>query len=67
MALDLKKAALAIGEDTLKAVIKDIVRPFAEQKIIESPNQYDNLLLPFLDQLETALLQAVDKIDGEQG
>lgn len=67
MALDLKKAGLNIGEDLIKAVVKDIVRPFAEQKIQESENKIDDILLPFLDQLEAALLAAADKIDGEVG
>lgn len=67
MALDLKKAGLNIGEDLIKAVVKDVVRPFAEQKIQESENKIDDILLPFLDQLEAALLAAADKIDGEVG
>lgn len=67
MALDLKKAGLNIGEDLIKAVVKDVVRPFAEQKIQESENKIDDILLPFLDQIEAALLAAADKIDGEEG
>lgn len=67
MALDLKKAGLSIGEDVAKAVIKDIVRPFAAEYIAKSENKIDDLLLPFLDQLETALLNMADKIDGEEG
>lgn len=63
----MKKAGLNIGEDLIKAVVKDIVRPFAEQKILESENKIDDILLPFLDQLEAALLAAADKIDGEVG
>lgn len=67
MAVDIKKAGLNIAEDTVKAVIKNIVRPYAEQYIVESENKIDDVLLPFLDQLETALGGLVDKIDSEVG
>jgi len=67
MALDLKQAGLSIGEDTIKAVVKDIVRPFAAEYIAKSENKIDDLLLPFLDQLEAALLGLADKIDGQEG
>lgn len=65
--LDLKKAGLNIAEDLVKNVVKDIVRPYAEKYISDSPNKIDDILLPFLDQLEAALLAAADKIDGEVG
>lgn len=65
--LDLKKAGLNIAEDLVKNVVKDIVRPYAEKYIADSSNKIDDILLPFLDQLEAALLAAADKIDGEVG
>lgn len=67
MAFDIKKAGLNIAENTVKEVIRDIVRPFAEEYIQKSENQIDNILLPFLDQLEAGLVQLADKIDGEVG
>jgi hypothetical protein len=67
MALDIKKAALNMGEDLAKNVIKNIVRPYAEEYILASPNKIDDLLLPFLDNLEAALMAAMDKIDGDVG
>lgn len=67
MGLDLKKAGLSIAEDTVKAVLKDIVRPFAAEYIAASGNKIDDLILPFLDQLELALLDLADKMDGEKG
>ena len=66
MGLDIKKAGLNIAEDTAKAVVKNIVRPYAAQYILESENKIDDVLLPFLDQLEKALLDLTDKIDGEK-
>lgn len=66
MAVDLKKAGLSIAEDTIKAVLKDVVRPFAEEYILKSETKLDDAILPFLDELEAALLQLADKLDGEQ-
>lgn len=65
--LDLKKAGLNIGEDVVKAVISKVVKPYAEQYIVASPNKIDDVLLPFLGSLEAALLEQADKIDGEVG
>jgi hypothetical protein len=67
MALDYKKVALDLGEDVVKRVIKDIVRPFAEAYVLSSPNKLDDTLLLFMGQLEKALLDLADKIDGEAG
>lgn len=67
MALDIRKAGLSIAEDTVKAVIKDIVRPYAADYILKSENKIDDILLPFLDQLEVALTNLADQIDGEKG
>ena len=65
MGVDIKKAGLNIAEDTVKAVIKNIVRPYAEDYVLKSENKIDDILLPFLDQLEKALVDLTDKIDGE--
>lgn len=67
MAVDLKKAALGIGEDAIVRVVKEIVRPVAEQMIKDSENKFDDMALPFLDQLEGAVLKLVDQVDGEEG
>lgn len=65
MAVDIKKAGLNIAEDTVKAVIKNIVKPYAQDYVLASENKVDDIILPFLDQLEAALLGFADKIDGE--
>lgn len=67
MALDYKQVALNLGEDVVKRVIKDVVRPFAEAYVLSSPNKLDDILFPFMGQLEAALLDIADKIDGEKG
>jgi regulator of PEP synthase PpsR (kinase-PPPase family) len=62
---DIKKIGLNLSEDVVKVVIKQIVRPYAEYYIEQSPNKIDDIILPFLDQIEKALLEVADKIDGE--
>lgn len=67
MAFDLKKAALNVGEDSVKQVVSKILMPFAQDYIANSPNKIDDILLPFLGDLEKKLLEFADKIDGEEG
>lgn len=64
---DLKKLGLDLAESTLQMAVKDVVRPYAEYYIAQSENKIDDILLPFLDQLEAALVEVIDKIDGEVG
>lgn len=64
---DLKQLGLEIGEDVAQAVVKKVVRPYAEYYITESENKIDDILLPFLDQLEQAIVDALDDIDGKEG
>lgn len=65
--MDMKKAGLNIAEEMVKSVLKDIVHPYAKAYIEASPNKIDDVILPFLAQLEAALLGLADKIDGEEG
>lgn len=64
---DVKKIGLNLGEDVVKTVISQVVRPYAEYYIEQSPNKIDDIILPFMEQLEKALLEIADKIDGEVG
>ena len=61
----LKKAMLSIGEDAVISLIKNVVRPYAEKYVLESENKIDDILLPFMAQLESALVELADQIDGE--
>lgn len=63
---DVKKISMDIGEDLAKRVVTDLVKPFAAHYIEQSENKIDDILLPFLDQLEDALVNLLDKIDGEE-
>lgn len=65
MALDIKKVLLNLGEENAKVLIKDVIRPMAEEYILKSENKIDDIILPFLGQIEAALLGLADKIDGE--
>jgi len=61
-ALGMKHVEL-LAEDLLSEVIK----PFAMQKIQESENKIDDILLPFLDSLAAEIKKFVDQIDGVEG
>lgn len=63
---DLKKLGLGIGEDVLVRVVKEVVRPYAEWYVVQSENKIDDVVLPFMGMLEDALVDAIDKIDGEE-
>ena len=64
---DLKKVALNLAEENVKVILKELVMPYAEYYIKNSETKIDDILLPFLDDLEKALLGLADKIDGEVG
>lgn len=67
MAVDVKKVLLNLGEENAKVLIKEVIKPLAADYIAASPNKIDDILLPFLDQVEAALIGLADKIDGEAG
>jgi len=60
---DLKQIGLGIGEDIAISVIEKIVKPYAVYAIKDSENKYDDLLLPFIDDLLKALIDQAEKID----
>ena len=63
---DIKQLGLELAEDTAQAAVKKIVKPYAQWYITQSENKIDDIILPFLDQLEQALVEAMDKIDGKE-
>lgn len=62
---DLKNIGKGLAEDLVKKVISEVVKPYAQYYILKSDTKVDDILLPFLDDLEKGLLQLADKIDGE--
>jgi len=67
MEFDAKAAAMEVMEDTAKSLISKVIRPFAESYIQNSENKIDDIILPFMAELEKHLLVAADKIDGKEG
>lgn len=65
MSVDVKKVALKLAEENLKVVVQEIIKPLAIEAIQKSETKIDDILLPFVDQIEKALLEAASKIDGE--
>lgn len=61
--VDVKKIALKLAEENAKVVISEIVKPMAVEYIQNSPTKIDDIVLPFIDMLEKALLEAADKIE----
>lgn len=65
MAIDVQQKLLSIGEQAAISAVKEIARPLAIEYIQNSPTPIDDILLPFIDQLEEFILQYLDQIDGE--
>lgn len=65
--LDLAKAkGLDIAEDALGKLLEAAFE-IAEEMVKKSENKYDDLLLVVLPQIKPYLLEAIDKLDGQQG
>lgn len=60
---DLKVLGLGIGEDVAISVLEKIVKPYAKYLIAQSDNKFDDMLLPFIDQLVAAMIEQAEKID----
>lgn len=67
MAVDAKKVLLNMAEENVKVIIQQVVRPLAEEAILKSENKIDDILLPFVAQIEEAVLKLADNVDGEVG
>lgn len=62
----LKAKGLDIAEDALKDALEALFE-VAEEVVKKSENKYDDLLMVILPQIKPYILEAVDKIDGQQG
>ncbi len=62
--MDIKKQSHILLEKMTRSMISDVLMPFAEEYIAKSENKIDDILLPFLGELERALIEAADNIDG---
>lgn len=62
----LKKHGLDIAEDTVKMIYVEL-KGWLVDSAAKSENKIDDLVAPFLNQLDPIVLPAVDKIDGDVG
>lgn len=62
----LKAKGLDIAEEALKDAMEAVLM-VAEEVVRKSENKYDDLLLVILPQIKPYLLEAIDKLDGQQG
>jgi len=58
----LKEGAEATALEAYKAV-----KEFLKEEAALSENKIDDLVMPFLDQLDALILPQIDKIDGQVG
>lgn len=63
--MDREKLLKSAGEKIALIALQDVIRPLAEDMIISSENKWDDMLLPFLDEIQAKLEQAIDMFDGE--
>ena len=61
---ELKKQGLDVGEEMAVAAVKGAIS--ALKKVVEmTENKYDDMALPVLAVIEPKIMEALDKIDGE--
>lgn len=68
LGLSLKEAGLPIAEAAAEAVAAQIYKRFklwAQKSAVLSDNKIDDVIAPFYDQLDTFVLEQIDKIDGK--
>jgi len=61
--MDYKDELKAIGLDVTEKIIIKVLIPFLEQKVKDSSNVIDDAIL---EALKPALIEFVDKLDGEE-
>lgn len=66
MDLNVKDIAMKLLEQNAKVIVSEIVKPLAVEMINKSETKIDDILLPFVDQIEKAVLQLADKIHEEK-
>lgn len=66
MDLNVKDIAMKLLEQNAKVIVSEIVKPLAIEMINKSETKIDDILLPFVDQIEKAVLQLADKIHEEK-
>lgn len=62
----IKAEGLELAEDGAGKVYK-AVKAWFEQSAALSQNKFDDLVIPFLGNVDSVVLPQIDKIDGKQG
>ena len=62
----LKDAGLEVAEEAAKAVVESVL-DWVQESAALSPNKWDDLIAGFIPAAKPAIMEALDKIDGEVG
>jgi len=62
-----KDVFLNLGEDMVRQIYKEVLRKAIVKIVEDSDNKFDDMIIPFLSQLDAAILPMIDKIDGKVG
>ena len=62
----LKAIGLPVAETTAE-MCYEAVKAWLKESAVVSATPYDNLVVPFVDQLDQFVKPALDKIDGQPG
>lgn len=62
-----KDVFLNLGEDMVRQIYKEVLRKAIVKIVEDSDNKFDDMIIPFLSQLDAVILPLIDKIDGEVG
>jgi hypothetical protein len=65
LAIKLKGKGLDIAEESVKGVYAAVKEWYIESAEL-SQNPFDNMVVPFISQIDAVVLPAIDKIDGEK-
>jgi len=62
-----KQRMLSVAEDTVMRAWVEVLKPAIMEMAADSDNKFDDMVTQFLPQMDSYLLPAIDKIDGEVG
>lgn len=65
--MDQQQLIKSAAEKMALIALDDVLMPIAKEMIEQSENKWDDMILPFLDQVREKLAEAIDQIDGEVG
>lgn len=66
LAKKLQSKGLNVAEEGAKEAYFAIKEWFKESAVLSS-TPFDNMVIPFMDQIDAIVLEQLDKIDGQEG